>query len=69
MLVTAERDGYFSIFPLPSPDLGENKVEAREQPRQIAAWKSSRSNKKSTVLRTTNDQNVRVARRNSVAVQ
>ncbi len=37
MLVTAERDGYFPILPSPSLNPGENKVDAREQPRQTAA--------------------------------
>ena len=37
MLVTTERDGYFPILPSSSPNPGENKVDAREQPLQIAA--------------------------------
>ena len=36
-LVTAERDGYFSILPSPSQNLGESEVYAPEQPLQIAA--------------------------------
>ena len=35
-LITAERDGYFSICPSPRPNPGENEVYAREQPLQTA---------------------------------